>query len=238
MKWLIFLILLPVFSHATTELNLEAGAVSNPYNRVAIPGDDGTPFDFSKSTRGQNFYHRLSLSQKFNRHGFRLLYAPLRITGSATYNKDINFSGVNFPQGNKTETEYQFNSYRASWFYQIDDEGPWQTRLGITGKIRVAKTKISQTGASKIKRNTGVVPLFYVYSRYEWKNGFSMTFDFDGLASPQGRAFDVALMGGYAILTNLDLNFGYRILEGGADNDAVYNFSRLEYLFSSLRFEF
>lgn len=238
MKSLFLILLFIPCTLFATEIDLEAGAVSNPYNRVAIPGDDGTPFDLSQATRGQKFYHRLSLSHKFNRHGFRLLYAPLRITGSATFNTDINFSGVNFPKGNKTEAEYQFNSYRASWFYQIDDEGPWQTRLGVTAKVRDAKTKISQTGASKLKRNSGVVPLLYLYSSYEWENGFRLAFDFDGFASPQGRAFDAALMAGFALLSNVDLNFGYRMLEGGVDNDTVYNFSRLEYLFSSLRWTF
>lgn len=224
----------PLFA---TELTVEAGGVANPYNRVAIPGDDGTAFNISKAFRGQDFYHRISLSQRFNRHGVRLLYAPLRITGTANFGKDIDFLGVNFPQG-KTEAEYQFNSYRASYFYQIDDEGPWQTRIGVTLKVRDAKVKLSQNGTSKSKSNSGIVPLLYQFTKYKWKNGMSVALDFDGWAAPQGRAFDVGVMAGYAILSNMDLSFGYRILEGGADNDKVYNFSRLEYLFSSLNWEF
>lgn len=223
---------------SATELSFEAGGVSNPYNRVAIPGDDGTAFDLSKAFRGTDFYHRITLSQKFNRHGVRLLYAPLRLTGSADFGKDIDFLGVNFPGGNKTETEFQFNSYRASYFYQLDEEGPWQTRIGVTAKIRDAKVKLSQGQRSKVKKNTGIVPLFYLYSQYEWENGFRVALDFDGWAAPQGRAFDVGLMGGYAVRDNLDLNLGYRVLEGGADNDKVYSFSRLEYFFSSVTLEF
>lgn len=238
MKILLLIIHLISFPLFATELTLEAGGVSNPYNRVAIPGDDGTAFHLSKALRGQDFYHRLSLSQKFNRHGVRLLYAPLRITGKADFGKDIDFLGVNFPGGNETEAEYQFNSYRASYFYQIDDEGPWQTRIGVTLKVRDAKTKLSQGGISKTKRNSGIVPLLYQFTKYEWKNGMSVALDFDGWAAPQGRAFDVGVMAGYAILSNLDLSFGYRVLEGGVDNEKVYNFSRLEYLFSSMNWEF
>lgn len=226
---------LPLFA---TEVTLEAGGVSNPYNRVAIPGDDGTQFDLSNALRGRNFYHRISLAHKFNRHGVRFLYAPLRITGKKNFNKNIDFMGETFASGNVTEAEYQFNSYRASWFYQIDETGPWQTRVGVTAKIRDAKTKLSQNGVSKSKTNSGLVPLFYLFSKYEWDNGISMTLDFDGWAAPQGRAFDVGLMAGYAVLSNLDLNIGYRVLEGGVDNDTVYNFSRLEYIFSAIQWEF
>ncbi len=234
---LLFLALLSSPLYAT-ELDIEAGGVSNPYNRVAIPGDEGTAFDLSKALSGRQFYHRLSLSHRFSRHGVRFLYAPLRLTGSATYNKDIDFLGVNFSRGNKTDFEYQFNSYRASWFYQIDEEGAWQTRLGVTAKIRDAKTKAAQGNVNKVKRNTGIVPLFYLYSSYEFNSGLRVALDFDGWAAPQGRAFDTGLILGYAILPKLDLNLGYRILEGGVDNDTVYNFSRIEYLFSSLRWEF
>ncbi len=238
MKIFYFCFLLLSFPLLATELTFEAGGVSNPYNRAAIPGDDGTPFDLSKSFRGQNFYHRISFAQKFNRHGVRLLYAPLKITGNANFGKDITFMGEKFARGNKTDAEYQFNSYRASYFYQIDEEGPWQTRIGVTAKIRNAKTKLSQNGVSKTKKNTGLVPLFYLYSKYEWENGISMTLDFDGWAAPQGRAFDVGLMAGYAVVKNVDFNIGYRVLEGGVDNDKVYNFSRLEYLFGSVQWEF
>ncbi|MES2526511.1 MAG: hypothetical protein V4598_05465 [Bdellovibrionota bacterium] len=238
MKILSLIFLFASFPLFATEINFEAGEVSNPYNRVAIPGDDGTQFNLAKAFRDQKFYHRISLSQKFNRHGVRLLYAPLRIIGSATYHKNIDFMGETFTSGSKIDAEYQFNSYRASYFYQVDEAGPWQTRLGVTAKIRDAKTKLSQNGISKTKKNSGLVPLFYLYSKYEWENGLSMALDFDGWAAPQGRAFDVGLMAGYAVLSNVDLNIGYRILEGGVDNDTVYNFSRLEYLFGAVQWEF
>jgi len=236
MKFFIIGILfsLPLFA---TEITLEAGGVRNPYNRLAIPGDDGTQFDLSKAFNKTPLYHRINIAHKFNRHGVRLLYAPLRLTGGATYSKDIDYMGETFTRGSKVNAEYQFNSYRASWFYQVDETGPWQTRLGVTAKIRDARTKLSQGSVNKVKRNSGVVPLFYVYSTYEWENGFRLALDFDGWAAPQGRTFDVALMGGYSVLSNLDLNFGYRVLEGGADNDTVYNFSRLEFVFTSLTLE-
>lgn len=237
MKAILVLLFLVPSSLFATELNVELGGVQNPYNRAEI-GKNGTAFDLADSFEGTQFYHRLSLSHKFNRHGVRLLYAPLKFSGSETYSKDITFSGVTFAGGNETDTEYQFNSYRASWFYQVDEEGPWQTRLGVTAKVRDAKIKLSQGNTSKFKKNTGIVPLFYVFSTYEWSNGLRLAFDFDGWAAPQGRAFDGALMAGYAILPKLDLNVGYRMLEGGSDNDDTYTFARFEYFFTSINWEF
>lgn len=110
--------------------------------------------------------------------------------------------------------------------------------MGVTAKIRDAKFKLAEGGRSKIKRNSGLVPLLYVFSEYKFNNGLRLAFDFDGWAAPQGRALDAALMAGVPLRENLFLNLGYRVLEGGVDNDKVYNFSRLEYLFSSVHWEF
>lgn len=61
----------------------------------------------------------------------------------------------------------------------------------------------------------------------------------DGLAAPQGRAFDIALLFERKIAqTNLTAFGGYRTVEGGADNDEVYNFAWLHFLTLGLRGEF
>lgn len=49
---------------------------------------------------------------------------------------------------------------------------------------------------------------------------------------------DAFIEAGYAVLKNFNFNIGYRVLEGGVDNDKVFNFSRLEYIFSSIQWEF
>jgi hypothetical protein len=59
--------------------------------------------------------------------------------------------------------------------------------------------------------------------------------DFDGLAGGgPGRAFDVALKVGYDFNRHVSLNAGYRLLEGGADVEQVYNFSWFNYLVASV----
>jgi len=52
----------------------------------------------------------------------------------------------------------------------------------------------------------------------------------DALAAPQGRAEDVLLALQYRPGDDLMLRLGYRILEGGADNDEVYSFTLINYL--------
>ena len=56
----------------------------------------------------------------------------------------------------------------------------------------------------------------------------------DALAAPQGRAEDIAAFLVYRATDRLDLKAGYRLLEGGADVDEVYNFALLHYLAFSL----
>ena len=222
-----------------SQINLELGQVENSFNKVKISGEEGTKFNLAPSFDDVNFYYRLSFSHKFkSRHGFRLLYAPLKIEGDRTYANSINFQGVQFNANENISTEYQFNSYRGSYFYQLVDEPRWIVRVGATLKVRDAKVALKQGTTSKFKKNTGLVPLLYLFSEYKWDHGFRMALDFDGLAAPQGRAFDVGLMFGKYILPTLQANLGYRILEGGVDNDKVYNFSQLNYLFTSLQFDF
>ena len=49
------------------------------------------------------------------------------------------------------------------------------------------------------------------------------------IAAPQGRAEDVLLVVTWSLRPGVGLHLGYRMLEGGADNDEVYNFSWLHY---------
>lgn len=52
--------------------------------------------------------------------------------------------------------------------------------------------------------------------------------DFEGLAAPQGRAIDLALKVAYDATPRLAVNAGYRLLDGGADNDDLYTFARFD----------
>jgi hypothetical protein len=62
--------------------------------------------------------------------------------------------------------------------------------------------------------------------------------DGDALAAPQGRAEDVALAIWADLSKSLRLRAGYRLLEGGADNDKVYTFALVNYAFAGLTLTF
>lgn len=239
MKLLLLACLLPLTSFASSQLGLELGTVSNTYNSAQVPGDSGTKFNLASSFKDQNYYNRIHFSHLFNdRHGLRLLYAPLELKGDKRYKKDINFEGVNFLANNKTKTTYRFDSYRATYFYRFVSDENFIFDLGGTLKIRDAEIKLKQDGNSKSKTNTGVVPLLYLFSEYKWSNDYRVALDFDGLAAPQGRAFDVAVMVGKYFGPSLHANLGLRMLEGGVDNDEVYNFAQLNYFFASVFWKF
>ena len=74
--------------------------------------------------------------------------------------------------------------------------------------------------------------------RLRWKidEEFSLLVDGDALAAPQGRAADVLFAATYRLSDDFTIRAGYRILEGGADNDEVYNFSLFHYTSVGLSF--
>ena len=111
-------------------------------------------------------------------------------------------------------------------------------RFGGTIKVRDAFIQLKQSDRTKARKSVGIVPLIYAYSKYKFENNFTLTLDFDGLVAPQGRAFDVALMFGYYFNPTLQIDVGYRMLEGGADNEKVYNFSQINYLFTAVQLNF
>lgn len=223
---------------SSTSMIFELGQAESVYNKVKIDGEDGTLFNLAPALNS-TFYYRLSLIKKFNSpHGLRFLYSPLKFSGDKRYSKRINFSGVNFSAGKNTEAEYQFNSYRGTYFYELVSDKNFIFRLGGTLKIRDASIELKQDDRKKIKKNTGLAPLLYLYSKYKWDNDLLVTLDFDGLMAPQGRAFDVALMGGYQFSPSTSLQVGTRLLDGGADNENVYNISQTNYYFTTLQVDF
>jgi hypothetical protein len=75
-----------------------------------------------------------------------------------------------------------------------------------------------------------VVPLIHLSGERKLSERWKLLLDADGLAAPQGRAFDVGLFLAHRLSPKTDLTLGARTLEGGADNERVYNFARLDYL--------
>lgn len=221
-------------------IDLESGLVFTGYNDVRIPGDEGTFFSLKDDLIPKaEFFYRLRLNYTIkSRHTFSLLYAPLETTSEGSVPNDIFFEGIVFPANTELTGTYKFNSYRLTYRYDIVLKPKFEFGLGFTGKIRDAEIALSSSGLNSEKTNVGFVPI--INFRLLWKAGdkFGLLLDGDALAAPQGRAEDVLIAATYKLSDNFRIRAGYRILEGGADNDEVYNFALFHYASVGISYTF
>jgi hypothetical protein len=218
-------------AEAQVSLDVESGAVFSGYNDVRIPGDTGTDFSLRDDLEPETApYFRLRLSYVLGeRHVLSALYAPLTIDASGTSDAPIIFEGEEFPAGTDLSGTYTFNSYRLTYRYEFTPRGPLSYGLGLTAKIRDAAIKVEGGGLESEKTNVGFVPLMNFSLRYAFNERLTGILEGDALAAPQGRAEDVFLGLSYHLTDRFSLKTGYRFVEGGADNDEVYNFALINY---------
>ncbi len=74
-----------------------------------------------------------------------------------------------------------------------------------------------------------MVPLINFYLNWNFTQRAGFLLEGDALVGKQGRAEDI--FGGFTYKLNdiISAKAGYRVLEGGADNDEVYNFTWFNY---------
>ena len=212
-------------------IDAESGAVFSGYNNVSIPGNTGTLFSLKNDLNAQaKAFFRLRAGYTINsRHTISLLYAPLTVNSTGSTSKQINFNGKVFPSNTPLNARYKFNSYRATYRYDFVKKPKFELGLGFTAKIRDAEIALTGGGLAASKKNVGFVPIVNFRLYHVINNKFGLLLEGDALAAPQGRAEDVLLAGTYKFSDNLQGRIGYRILEGGADNDEVYNFALFHY---------
>jgi len=225
-----------VYAHgARADVNVETEAevaiVAANRNDVRIPGDAGTRFSLvdDLSTPASPAFRVRAGVRIAERHLITALYAPLRLNAKGELDRDVDFAGASFPAGTPLHAVYRFDSYRLTYRYSFVLNDSLEHAAGATGKIRDAEIALYGPTTGR-KTNTGFVPLLNLH--LEWRPGagkLGLLFDADALAAPQGRAEDVLLAVSWAVRDGVGLYAGYRTLEGGADNDEVYNFSWLHY---------
>ncbi len=219
-------------------IDAETGGVWFSRNDVRIPNEGGTDFDMIDLIGSDlSFYYRLRLNVTFGeRHTFRVLFAPLEKNGNGIFDEPVFFEETQFDAGSPVNGIYKFNTYRLTYRFTFYDRNNWTLGAGAAGLIRDAKVELNQAGASDSNTDLGFVPLLHVFAERNFGRNASVIFDAETLAGPQGRATDAALTFHYQLSDYWGVMAGYRLLEGGADVDEVYNFSWINYGLFGLTF--
>jgi hypothetical protein len=238
----VLLLLFPASAQGGWFFDTEGAYVWPGYIDVRIPNETGTLFSLTDDLPAESkCVYRLRLGYQFHpRHSLTLLFAPLGLKAQGSLDKDISFNEDFFPANTDLQAFYKFNSYRLTYRFDIINSKKWKVGLGLTAKIRDAEVRLEDGEKRSSKTDVGFVPLLNF--RVEWLFSGKMSFllEGDALASPggQGRAEDVLLALFYRLNDSIILKLGYRILEGGADVESVYNFSLLNYLIGGVVFRF
>ena len=212
--------------------DLETGLIRSGYNDVRIPGDTGTLFSLSEDLKADNnVFFRARLNYSLNtKNTFSILIAPLTIKSTGKLGKGIQFENAHFPAGTEINATYKFNSYRLTYRYELYQGKSFEFGLGLTGKIRDAEIGLKSEKLESSKKNVGFVPLINFRCFLRINNQLGLLLSGDALAAPQGRAEDVLVGLTYGKSDKFRIKIGYRLLEGGADNDEVYTFALINYV--------
>jgi len=216
---------------AQISLDVETGAALSGYNDVGIPGDGGTRFSLTDDLESETTsYLRLRLGYQRGRSHVSVLYAPLRIHAEGSLDRDLRYTDVTFPAATPLDATYVFNSYRLTYRYDVYRSPALALGLGLTAKVRDADITVTSDTQERAKTNVGFVPLINFDATWRWTDRAGLRLAGDALAAPQGRAEDVMIAAWVAPSPRLEIRAGYRLLEGGADNDEVYTFALIHYL--------
>ena len=225
---------------AQFHVDVETGVVFSGYNDVRIPNATGTLISLSEELETDpTIFYRVRVGYRFKeRHLISALFAPLSLQSKGQVDRTVHFEGQDFAPNTSLDALFRFNSYRLTYRYALHNSDRLTIGIGLTGKIRDAEVRLTGGGTESKKTNVGFVPLinFAFYWRFARTMGFSLTGD--AAAASQGRAEDVLAALIYQATPRLGIKLGYRLLEGGADVDEVYNFTWLNYVVGGLTFTF
>ncbi|MCC5920727.1 MAG: hypothetical protein JJU23_08605 [Cyclobacteriaceae bacterium] len=229
------------YAQAQITLDIESGLIFPGYNDIRVPNQGGTDFSFQDDfdTEGFVLPFRARLEFTFlEKNKIYLLYAPLRVNYQTdALARNIAFDGDNFVRDLPTNGSYRFNSYRLTYRRDIFENERWLLALGFTAKIRDAQIRLENEFTSEQNDDVGFVPLLHLYAAYSWSETLFFL-EADALAGGPGRAFDVFTGASRYIFPKAELRAGYRLLEGGADVDQVFNFTLIQFASVALRYHF
>lgn len=217
---------------AQFSIDAEGGIIpSTSYNKVRIPNNGGTLVNLSDQLNYKSkAFYRIRIGYTIGeRHHISLLYAPLTLKYQGNFTQNVNFNNQDFSANIPLNVFYKFNSYRLTYRYNFIQQGRWQVGAGLTAKIRDADIRFKSEFHDTHYDNVGFVPIINFYARYKPNYRWGFIVEGDALAAKVGRAEDVFAGASYQINSSLAVKLGYRVLEGGADNDKIYNFNWVNY---------
>ena len=236
--WILFICLNANFAaNAQTFVNLESGAFFTNTNDIRY-GSNGTLFSLKNDFQTPiSPFLRLRIGFLTDeKNHFSILYAPLKIVETGTLANDILFDGNNFKANMPIEVVYMFNSYRFTYNRRIISKDNFNFGLGLSAKIRDAGVSLKNSELFKENFNVGFAPLINLIANWDISQKMGVNFFGEGIAASKGRAIDISLSGRYTFSESLQGNFGYRLLEGGANGTDRYNFIQLHFIFASLNY--
>jgi opacity protein-like surface antigen len=221
-------------------VELEAGATFQTRNSAQVRGDTGTRFDLDR-LQGSPVSPLLRAAVEFDpwaRHGFRVAYQYLRNEGTGTLPGVTSFAGGVFQPGVATKGEYRFDTWRATYRYTLWRGETLRVRIGLTGLLRDAEIRLTQNGQTRRDADVGFVPLLHASFDWRFAPRWTLMGDIDALGASQGRAVDLGLRVAHDVSRSWQVMAGWRFLDGGVDNDSVYNFARFHSLTAGLAYRF
>lgn len=226
--------LLSVFNPAaaadpSVSLRLSVGSSWQARNDVQIPNTDlGSRFSLEEAAgSGPVPAARFEVNWAINdKHGIRVLLAPLSYTETVTFDQPVAFAGENYGTDQTTEATYRFNSWRLGYHYSFLRSDRTHMRIGATLKVRDAEIRLKQGDTESFDDDVGLVPLLYLAGSYQLTDRWTVRADLDGLAGGPGRAIDLGIALDYSVARRWQIGAEVRVLDGGADTDDVYNFAR------------
>jgi hypothetical protein len=220
--------------------SFQGAAVCCSYNDVRLPGDTGTNLSYTEDLDTDTvFSPRIEAGYEFDFPlyiGF--MASLLRLEAAGTLDKTVYYDNLTFNPGTYVKAKFRFDSYRATARYYFFKGSAIKFGAGVTGKIRDAEISLESDTQKGGLKNTGAVPLINLYLEWIASPSLSLIVYGDGAWSPYGRAEDFFAGGLYRFNRNTSLLAGYRILEGGADNDEVYTFSMFNYAVAGIELRF
>lgn len=233
--------LLPTFASATPNwgIEVEGGWVWPGRIDVRIPGDAGTRFSFRNDLDVDNSaYARGRLFWKpADRHTVIATVVPLEISARGEFAHDTRFADSVFAAGTPVRASYRFNNYRLTYRYHLIQSERGDLEVGATAFIRDARVKVSSADQTDSDDDLGFVPLLHIRAAASITPSWRGVIEGDALAAPQGRAVDLFIGTELHCGNSLVAGFGYRVLEGGADNDTVYTFALFHHASAYLRWQ-